>query len=94
MVRRAICIKNEGSLASLDLRKIYRVRTDSTAESKGMLRTVDESGEDYLRECMDYKLDPPSHRYRSMGEGVREDDEQFCAVGIPGFAGARAESGG
>ena len=46
--RFVICIKNEGYLASLEPRKVYRVLTDATAESKGMLRIVDESGEDYL----------------------------------------------
>ena len=46
--RFAICIKNEGYQASLEPRKIYRVVTDAEAESKGMLRVVDESGEDYL----------------------------------------------
>ena len=46
--RFVICIKNEGYLASLEPRKIYRVLTDSAAEAKGMLRIVDESGEDYL----------------------------------------------
>ena len=38
--RFVICIKNEGYLASLEPRKIYRVLTDGTAESKGMLRIV------------------------------------------------------
>lgn len=46
--RFAFCIKNDGYQASLEPRKIYRVITDSKAESKGMLRVVDESGEDYL----------------------------------------------
>ena len=46
--RFAICIKNEGYQASLEPRKIYRVVTDAEAEGKGMLRIVDESGEDYL----------------------------------------------
>ena len=46
--RFAICIKNEGYLASLEPRKIYRVLTDAAAESKGMLRVIDETGEDYL----------------------------------------------
>ena len=46
--RFVICIKNEGYLASLEPRKIYRVLTDATAESRGMLRIVDESGDDYL----------------------------------------------
>lgn len=43
-----LCIRNEGYQASLERRKIYRVIADSRAESNGMLRIVDESGEDYL----------------------------------------------
>lgn len=46
--RFVICIKNEGYRASLEPRKIYRVVSDATAESKSMIRIVDESGEDYL----------------------------------------------
>jgi hypothetical protein len=46
--RFAICIKNAGYLASLELRKLYQVVDDQTAEDDGMLRVVDESGEDYL----------------------------------------------
>jgi len=46
--RFVLCIKNDGYQASLERRKIYRVIADSHAESKGMLRLVDESGEDYL----------------------------------------------
>ncbi len=46
--RFVLCIRNDGYQASLERRKIYRVIADSQAESKGMLRLVDESGEDYL----------------------------------------------
>ena len=46
--RFVLCIKNDGYQASLERRKIYRLIADSQAESKGMLRLVDESGEDYL----------------------------------------------
>ena len=46
--RFVLCIRNDGYQASLERRKIYRVIADSEAESKGMLRLVDESGEDYL----------------------------------------------
>lgn len=46
--RFAICIRNEGYLASLELRKLYEVFEDADAEKDGMLRVVDESGEDYL----------------------------------------------
>ena len=43
-----VCVRNEDYTASLELRKIYEVIPDSDAEAHGMLRLVDESGEDYL----------------------------------------------
>lgn len=43
-----LCIKNEGYQVSLEPRKIYRVIEDAKAEDAGMVRVVDESGEDYL----------------------------------------------
>lgn len=46
--RLAICIKNSGYLASLELRKLYEVIQDPEAEKDDMLRIIDESGEDYL----------------------------------------------
>jgi hypothetical protein len=46
--RFVVCIKNEGYSVSLEARKIYRVIDDVKAEGAGMLRIVDESGEDYL----------------------------------------------
>jgi len=41
-------IKNEGYRASLEKRKIYVTLRDAAAEKHGLLRIVDESGEDYL----------------------------------------------
>jgi hypothetical protein len=43
-----VCIDNEGYPASLEKRKIYVALTDRTAEKHGMLRIIDESGDDYL----------------------------------------------
>jgi hypothetical protein len=43
-----VCINNEGYLASLEKRKIYRALPDSDAAAHGLIRVVDESGEDYL----------------------------------------------
>jgi hypothetical protein len=43
-----VCIKNEGYRASLEKRKIYVTLRDAAAEKHGLLRIVDESGEDYL----------------------------------------------
>jgi hypothetical protein len=46
--RFAVCIKNKGYLASLELRKLYEVLDDTEAEKDDMIRVIDESGEDYL----------------------------------------------
>ena len=43
-----VCLSNRGFAASLDERKIYRTLPDVRAHKLGMLRIVDESGEDYL----------------------------------------------
>jgi hypothetical protein len=45
--RFAICLKNKGS-EDLIVRKLYQVLPDEKAEEKGLLRVMDESGEDYL----------------------------------------------
>src|SRR2546426_6213860 len=45
--RFAVCIKNRGYEASLEIGKLYRVIRDRDAEAHGYLRIVDESGEDY-----------------------------------------------
>jgi hypothetical protein len=47
VVRFAVCIKNKGYEASLEVGKLYRVIPDRDAEAHGYLRIVDESGEDY-----------------------------------------------
>ncbi len=46
-VRFAVCIKNKGYEASLEIGKLYRMIPDQEAERHGYLRIVDESGEDY-----------------------------------------------
>ena len=43
-----VCIHNEGYAVSLDVRKIYQGVTDVDAEKMGLIRIIDESGEDYL----------------------------------------------
>ncbi len=47
-VQFVMCVKNDGYLASLELRKAYRLLEDEPASRRGLLRVVDESGEDYL----------------------------------------------
>jgi len=43
-----VCIRNDGVPASLEVRKIYQALPDADAERSGMVRVIDESGEDYL----------------------------------------------
>lgn len=43
-----VCVSNDGYAVSLEPRKIYRVLPDRRASGLGLLRVVDESGEDYL----------------------------------------------
>ena len=44
----AVCIRNEGYEASLELRKIYEILKDPDAARHQMIRVVDEEDEDYL----------------------------------------------
>jgi hypothetical protein len=46
--RLLVCIKNEGYAVSLETRKIYIALRDPSAESRGLVRIIDESGDDYL----------------------------------------------
>ena len=43
-----ICIQNGGYAASLELLKLYRLIPDEDARQHGLIRIIDESGEDYL----------------------------------------------
>ncbi|MGD0334249.1 MAG: hypothetical protein ABSA90_13485 [Xanthobacteraceae bacterium] len=43
-----VCVKNEGYSASLEKRKLYVALRDQAAEKHGLIRIVDESGDDYL----------------------------------------------
>ena len=44
--RYVVCIHNEESEHSLELRKIYEVLEDAVAEKHSMLRVIDEEDED------------------------------------------------
>jgi len=43
-----ICIRNTGFKASLIPRRVYEAIEDAAAQQRGLVRVVDESGEDYL----------------------------------------------
>jgi hypothetical protein len=44
----AVCLRNGGFDASLEVRKLYPVVDDADAEANDLVRVIDESGEDYL----------------------------------------------
>lgn len=46
--RFVVCVRNAGYPASLELRKIYQAIPDDDAAAHGLVRVIDESGEDYL----------------------------------------------
>jgi len=46
--RFVVCTHSEGYDASLEIRKIYRAIADPESSRAGLIRVVDESGEDYL----------------------------------------------
>ena len=46
--RFAVCVKNKGYGASLELRKLYQLVTDDAAAKLHQIRVIDESGEDYF----------------------------------------------
>jgi len=43
-----LCVRNDGYEASLVTRRLYRQIADPEAARRGLLRVIDESGEDYL----------------------------------------------
>ena len=47
-MRHLVCVSNDGYRASLERLKIYVALQDRAAERAGMVRVIDESGEDYL----------------------------------------------
>jgi hypothetical protein len=46
--RFVVCVRNTGYPACLEIRKIYQALPDPDAETRGLIRVIDESGEDYL----------------------------------------------
>ena len=56
----AVCVDNSGYEAALERRKLYALLPDLEAETRGLLRVIDESGEDYLYPAgMFYKVELP-----------------------------------
>jgi len=44
----ALCLRNDGNLASLEVFKVYRVVSPHPKDDPQDIRIIDESGEDYI----------------------------------------------
>jgi len=56
----AVCVDNSGYEAALERRKLYALLPDVEAETRGLLRVIDESADDYLYPAgMFYKVELP-----------------------------------
>lgn len=65
-----VCLDNEGYKASLLARRIYRTIPDPEASSRGLLRVIDESGEDYLfPETLFEAIELPTRLRRQLAQG-------------------------
>lgn len=62
-----VCVQNTGFKVSLDLHKIYPVLLDEDASRHGLVRVVDESGEDYLYpEALFVPIEPSEQLKRAL----------------------------
>jgi len=70
--RFVLCIRNNGA-DDLELRKVYQVVPDPAASREGLVRIIDESGEDYLYPA-DYfvPLKLPTAISRELASASRE----------------------
>jgi len=71
----AVCVANDGC-DDLSSGMLYRVLPDDTAAREGLLRIVDDSGEDYLY---------PSQRFVVV-EVPQAEEQKLLAVAIAGVA--------
>ncbi len=63
----AVCLRNGGFAASLEVRKLYPFINDPEAEANNLIRVVAESGEDYLYPARLFrKLGLPSDIQRAL----------------------------
>jgi hypothetical protein len=63
----AVCLRDGGFVASLEVRKLYPFINDPDAEANNLIRVIDESGEDYLYPARFFrKLALPSDIQRAL----------------------------
>ncbi len=62
-----LCVKNDGYPTSLLARRLYEHLPDTEAEAHGLVRILDESGEDYLYpRTLFVQLNLPTQVLRAM----------------------------
>jgi hypothetical protein len=63
----AVCLRNAGYAASIEVRKLYPFLDDPDADANNLIRVVDESGEDYVYPArMFLKLVLPAEIQRAL----------------------------
>ena len=63
----AVCLRNSGFVASLEVRKLCPIIEDPSAQANNLIRVVDESGEDYLYRARFFcKLALPADLQRAL----------------------------
>ncbi len=66
-----LCVQNRSYRASLEIRKVYRALADSDGERHGLVRVIDDSGEDYLyprRYFVDIEVPKPARKCFSLAQ--------------------------
>jgi hypothetical protein len=67
--KHVLCVSNQGYRASLIVRRVYAMLPDDAAEEHGLLRVIDESGEDYLfPEALFVAIELPRAATRALRE--------------------------
>ena len=70
---RFICINNEGYPVALELFATYETIPDHQAEKRGLIRVIDESGEDYLYPKSRFvSADVSPDIYATLPEGAKQ----------------------
>ena len=72
-IERFICINNEGYPVALELFATYETIPDRQAEKRGLIRIIDESGEDYLYPKSRFvSADVSPDIYAALPEGAKQ----------------------
>jgi hypothetical protein len=70
--RFVICIQNKGYPVALEVLKVYQALPDAPAEQRGLVRVIDESGEDYLYpEAFFVEVDIPRAATKAFANATR-----------------------